>query len=369
MIKVEDFLLPITPDNKCGEYLRYDIVYDRIIELRREDDANLSQGIWQTEAKRANWPEVLRLCSDLLITRTKDLQIAMWLLESLTALYGFSGLNQGLLLVKSLSEMFWDGIYPPLDSVNKNAIRRASPFYFFTEKIRDRIVLIPLTNPGDGALNPYSLADWMTARRNLQIKNIRGLSLKQIGKSVAVTPLEFFETLKNEINELQDKLKSLNEFLDERCHEEMPSFHEIFSCLKDMEHIVSRSIAEKATSSSVVGPKPSEGADTAEPNAIDGDDNQQTGDGGDENDGAATASYKNLEGAYETLVGIASFLEREQPQSPAATLIKIASAIGNKTFQELLEINMQNGTSVMHAISELHSILSSSSGKANNLNN
>ncbi|MDR3186937.1 MAG: type VI secretion system protein TssA [Holosporaceae bacterium] len=363
MIKVEDFLLPVSPDGECGEYLRYDSVYDQIMELRREDDANLSQGIWQTEAKKANWPEVLRLCSELLLTRTKDLQIAMWLLESLTALYGFSGLNQGVTLVKSLSEKFWDNIYPTIDSANKSAVRRASPFYFFAEKIRERIVLIPLTNPSDGVLSPHSLADWMTARRNLQIKNSRGLSLKQIEKNVAVTPLEFFEALGKEVNELQEKLKSLNDFLNEKCSEEAPSFHEIFSCLKDIEHVVSRSMAGKKSSSDASGSKDSGRMNAAETQQVDED--QQISDGSSE---ATAASCKTLDGAYENLVKIAAFLEKEQPQSPSATLIKIASAIGNKTFQELLEINMQNGTSVIHAISELRGLLSSNSSEANNPN-
>ena len=134
MIKIDDFLIPISSEKECGEYLRYDFVYDQIIELRREDDAELSQGIWQIETKKANWPEVQRICSDLLLKKTKDLQIAMWLLESLTALYGFSGLNDGLMLVQALSERFWDNIYPPIDSVNKSTIRRMSPFYFFYRK-------------------------------------------------------------------------------------------------------------------------------------------------------------------------------------------------------------------------------------------
>ncbi|MDR1375795.1 MAG: type VI secretion system protein TssA [Holosporaceae bacterium] len=369
MIKIDDFLLPISPHNECGEYLRYDNVYDQIIELRREDDISLSQGIWQTNAKRANWLEVQHLCSDLLCTRTKDLQIAMWLLESLTALQGFSGLNQGLILVKSLCVKFWDGIYPPLDSENKSTICRAAPFYFFSEKIRERIVLIPLTNPSDGVADAYNLADWMMARRNLHIKNTGGLSLKQIGKSVTVTPKDFFESTEKEVSALLDNLKLLNDFLNEKCPEETPSFHEIFVCLKDIELIVSRSATDKKSSFVSGGQKRSdEAAEHVDRQPIDGDDAFQSDDGSDGNDKATTKAHETLESAYETLVKIAAFLEKEQPQSPASTLIKIASAIGNKTFQELLEINMQNGTSVMRVISELHGLLSVDSSGTNNQN-
>ncbi len=51
---------------------------------------------------------------------------------------------------------------------------------------------------------------------------------------------------------------------------------------------------------------------------------------------------------------IGNFLAQAQPQSPSATLIKIALALGEKSFQELLEINMKNGVSIMNTISELH---------------
>ena len=96
---------------------------------------------------------------------------------------------------------------------------------------------------------------------------------------------------------------------------------------------------------------------------------QQTNDDNSENDETAVKKqYKTSAEVYETLEQIADLLEKEQPQSPASTLIKIASAIGNKTFKELLEINMENGTSVMRIISELHELLSSYSNKNNDKN-
>ncbi|MDR1561124.1 MAG: type VI secretion system ImpA family N-terminal domain-containing protein, partial [Holosporaceae bacterium] len=142
--KISKFLVPISLDNECGEYLKYDYIYDQIKEHRREDDSRLSQGVWQIEPKKANWEEVKRICSELLITKTKDLQIAMWLLEAMTVLDGFQGLNQGILLISLLCERFWDNIYPQIDLENKSVSHRFPPFYFFADKIPERIVMIPL---------------------------------------------------------------------------------------------------------------------------------------------------------------------------------------------------------------------------------
>lgn len=61
-------------------------------ESRRQDDPRLTQGEWETELKTAQWPEVRRLCENILQNRSKDLQIAGWYMEALTMLHGFQGL-------------------------------------------------------------------------------------------------------------------------------------------------------------------------------------------------------------------------------------------------------------------------------------
>ncbi|MDR2268333.1 MAG: type VI secretion system ImpA family N-terminal domain-containing protein, partial [Holosporaceae bacterium] len=112
MLNMEKILHPISEDDKCGQYLKYEHVYDQIREHRREDDPQLTQGIWQTEPKKANWEEVKAICEDILINRSKDLQVAIWLLEALSEMHGFSGLNHGLLLLHALCEKFWAEIHP-----------------------------------------------------------------------------------------------------------------------------------------------------------------------------------------------------------------------------------------------------------------
>jgi len=47
--------------------------------------------------------------------RTKDLQIAGWLLEAWLHLHGFRGVEAGLRLLAGLCENFWNDLYPNLD--------------------------------------------------------------------------------------------------------------------------------------------------------------------------------------------------------------------------------------------------------------
>src|SRR5262245_14894670 len=110
-LDVEALLVPIAGEQPSGESLRYAGVYDAIQEARRSDD-ELAQGEWVREAKVADWHTVIQLSTEALASKSKDLQIAVWLLEALVKRHGFAGLRDGLCLLWALQERFWDGLYP-----------------------------------------------------------------------------------------------------------------------------------------------------------------------------------------------------------------------------------------------------------------
>ena len=85
-----DLLNPISADNPTGKNLRYDPLYDKIKEARREDK-DIPQGDWQIERKLADWPLTIKLTSDALATQTKDLQLAVWLTQALLRREGVHG--------------------------------------------------------------------------------------------------------------------------------------------------------------------------------------------------------------------------------------------------------------------------------------
>ena len=105
---------PIPGENPAGVELRYSGIYDEIREARRADE-NLAQGEWQTELKIADFPKVLNLGIDALVSKSKDLQIAAWLSEALVKLHGFAGLRDGLKILAGLQDTFWETLYPQID--------------------------------------------------------------------------------------------------------------------------------------------------------------------------------------------------------------------------------------------------------------
>ena len=343
---IESLLNPISSENSCGEYLCYDHIYDELKELRREDDLRLSQGVWQTEPKRANWSELSKVGCDLLKNKTKDLQIAMWLMEAWIVERQFEGFIDGLKLVKGLSEKFWDEIYPAIDWENRSYSYRLAPFFFLSDKISEKIVLIPLTSTDDALI--YSLSDWMEARRNFQIKNLSGISLQTISKQVAVTSLETFKGIFDQVTESINLLTDLKNFLNEKCPQDSPGFHQLLEYLEDIKRITSKNIELKEKQQAQVQKVQ---VQQQSDKSSDADVEMTLEDLNDDKQKEPTINQ-----AYAAMDEIAEFLEKKQPQSPSSTLLRVASGIGKKSFQELLELNMQSGVSVLNTISELYRI-------------
>src|SRR5689334_18714196 len=107
---IEALLAPIPGDNPAGENMQYTGLYDEIREARRSEE-NLEQGEWKRETKSSDWHLVESLSSDSLATKTKDLQICVWLAEALVKLHGFTGFIDSLKLTRGLLENYWEKLY------------------------------------------------------------------------------------------------------------------------------------------------------------------------------------------------------------------------------------------------------------------
>lgn len=96
----------------CGPDLSFSVEFDRLQELRREDDPTIPRGELDVEHKRADWPAVKKLAGELLAEQTKDLRLAAWWTEAAAKLDGYAGLAEGLGLYTGLCETFWDEVHP-----------------------------------------------------------------------------------------------------------------------------------------------------------------------------------------------------------------------------------------------------------------
>ena len=151
----EDILNPISESAPGGQDLRYDPIYDKIKEARREED-DAPQGEWAHERKVADYRQVIKLASETIATRSKDLQLAAWLTEALIHQEGYPGLREGIDLIRGIVDGFWDSLYPEIEDGDLEL--RAAPIEWVGSRLGAALAAVPMTPGG------YSFAQYKDSR-------------------------------------------------------------------------------------------------------------------------------------------------------------------------------------------------------------
>lgn len=153
-------LNPIPGGNPAGEDLCYNTACDEIKEARRENYTSediLGKGENRKDGdKKADWNKVIDLSINALTTKTKDLQIAVWLTEALVKIEGFEGLTIGLKMLTGFIKDFWDHVYPVIADGDFEA--RANRIEYINDKLSFSIKQIPITD--SKVTSGYSWLQW-----------------------------------------------------------------------------------------------------------------------------------------------------------------------------------------------------------------
>ena len=340
---LELLLAPVSPEQPCGEWLRYEGAYDQVREARREDDAGLPQGVWQSELKRADWESVESVCTEALARRSKDLQLAAWLLEAWIQLDGIAGAASGLELMRRLCAAYWDGMYPALDA---EMTARLAPVQWVNEKLARRLRLLPLTRPSLDGVPAFSLADWDAAvQRGSGPGDSSGLTVARFEQSVSLTSYTWFAALRQDAQKAIDEACALDGLLDEKAGNLAPGLLQFRGVLDAIEQILEHMCA--ATQHQ----EPERPPDSPEEREHDISASALVAAGGQElrmdsqTAGIASAGLGESEGlrlrtredAYRVLAEAAAFLQKNDPHSPTPYLVWRAVAWGNMQFGELMQ--------------------------------
>ena len=250
----DDLLNPIPGDNPSGVYVRHDtklLLYDNIKEARRQDDA-LSQGDWEHERKLADYPLEKKLAEEALATRTKDLQLAVWLTEAQLNIEGYPGLLQGLNLCIGLVRDFWDTLYPPIEDDDLEL--RAGPLDFLGSSLEIPLKNRPLAKAGydwfqykDSRSVGYddpSRTDKERKDREQKIADGK-LSAELFDKSFAETPKAFYFQAEKDLDGCLVALKSLDEICDEKFGSSGPALGKLKNALEEVRHSVHALLEKK----------------------------------------------------------------------------------------------------------------------------
>lgn len=112
MLNIEQLLAPISEASPCGDDIAFSPEVDAISKARQADDPSLEQGAWVTSLKEADWKFVASRCAQLIEQRSKDLRLAVWLVEAAAKTSSFGGMADALALVAALCERHWEHLHP-----------------------------------------------------------------------------------------------------------------------------------------------------------------------------------------------------------------------------------------------------------------
>jgi type VI secretion system protein ImpA len=323
----EDILNPIAGENPGGADLRYDPIYEKIKEARREEEA-LAQGDWKREIKVADWVLTAKLCEEAIATRSKDLQLAAWLVEAAVKQRGFAGLSEGISLLHSLVEKFWDHLYPELEDGDSEF--RATPLEWVAGHMIQMSRNVALNKDGHSYFlykesREVGYEDQVTtdAAKDARKKKIDEgrLAPELFDESFNQTPKSYYVNVDGLVLGILEKVKALGAICDEKFGDYSPSFSRLTQALEEIRQ-VTKSLLEKKRELEP-DPIPEEGAAVAE-----------SGEGAGEPGAVAVAAGPTLnissftgtevgprKALVEALVEAAGQLRRLEPTSPGPYLM------------------------------------------------
>jgi len=327
-------LEPISEQAPCGEDLRYEREFDQARELRREDDTSLPTGVWQSSIKRAQWPELEKLTTTLLLERSKDLMVCAWLGEAWLHRDGLDGLPGSLALVAGLCERYPEQLHPRAEDGDQSW--RVIPLEWLVRRYSEVLLTrVALIDPRHGEFEGYCLDAW----RRLQLQQVlvndskaaktaaetaRGEQQK-LTELIRSTPLSQWLRHQDNLLASLQHLQRLQAWSDAYLGAQAPGFRGLQDVIEALLTLVQEFIdmqprpltevpveppTQAAPESAGLAPVPSTPQVFREPASRDE--------------------------AYRQLLLIAEYLTRTEPHSPVPYLIRRGVEWGNKPLSELL---------------------------------
>jgi type VI secretion system protein ImpA len=249
----DDLLEPVAGDNPSGPSLRYDRVYDQIKEARTEEDDSLPAGEWQRAAKKADFNLVIKLASDALAARSKDLQLLAWLTEAQIKREGITLLPPCLSLFLQMQEQFWETLHPEIEDGDSGL--RAMPIEWMANRVSALLYSAPLARAGYGFYQykesrsvgyeaDVTESDAKREAREAAVAEGK-VTAEAFDAALAATPKSFYVETESALSEATDLLQRLAAFCDERYGADGPSLSRLEQAIQEVKHVVAGLLQEK----------------------------------------------------------------------------------------------------------------------------
>ena len=340
----EDLLTPIAGENPSGADLYYDKVFDQIKEARREDDESLPEGdMVLAQKKKADHRAVVKLAGDALATRSKDLRLAGWLVESQMRIDGLKVLAPSVELLLALQQTFWPTLHPMIEDGNDLELR-ALAVESAARQILIAVRKAPLTRSGisfEGYLESRFVGYEKDATSDAKQEARRDavnhgkLTAEDFDHAVAASPKSLFAEAETALRDALDAAERLDQFQQETYGDNSPNLIKLREGLEEV-HLTAESILNERRKTD---PDPVKATEKPPPDA--GGESDEAGEFGSVESGELSAPRRTstagpltgADDAYSLIVESAQFLFDRDPKSPVPYLVCAGLRLGETWAQ------------------------------------
>lgn len=358
MINIEAILRPIREGAPCGDDFAFSSEFDAIQEAKREDDASLEQGEWVSDVKQADWNGVVRLSQDLLVSKTKDLRVAIWLAEGLSKIQGFAGLAKGASILNELIGHFWTDIHPQAEDGDQEL--RIGALTRFVNYSKQIVRQIALTAPPPQGLAAYASIDYESARnfaiaveKNPDLRDDMSstqVTMDRFSEAQRKTPRSFYEKLLSDFQEARAQWTMLSQSIDQHLGMDGPSFSSLFDTFDSVALHVNRLTKEAGIANldgKIEAPLMDVASQAQAANAALVPAIPQNTPHAQEHS-SMNGPIQSRDHAIQQLALVAKFFERTEPHSPVAYLVKKAVLWADMPLHEWLRTVVRDGGALAH---------------------
>jgi type VI secretion system protein ImpA len=235
----ERVLTPISTEKPAGEDLRALKDWVDIRKARPNLSDTADKRDWQpANPVKTDWSTYKAIVEKALCTKSKDLELGVFLTDACTRLHGFAGIRDGIWAVRGLITEFANkGLYPLPEDGNLEA--RYGKLDWMNEKLAEVMREVPIT------MRPVPAVNYSMNYRDEALRQNGMITASEFDSAIAAGSREQYEALGKDLEEARTEFEQFEQVVNEQFGPTALSFVNSKQALEDCQVAVSSILRKK----------------------------------------------------------------------------------------------------------------------------